>query len=414
MKHPHMDPNGLSRRSFVAGGLHLTALGSLSPLLGAEAFASGASRKATERDERILVVVQLSGGNDGLNTVIPFSQDAYYKMRPTLGQKPNDVHLLDDHIALHPELGGLAGLYKEGALSIVHGVGHPNADRSHFRSLEIWHTAEPFKAVGRVGWLGNLADQMIAKEPGSLPALSVGGRSSALSMRGATAVPPTIPDDRGFRLARTSQQFARERALIASDNRTAAGGANLAFLRSAARTSYDAAERMSKIAKNRPSEVPYPDKPLAKELQLVAQMIRGRFGTRIFHVSLGGFDTHASQAYNHNALLSHLNSSLTAFQTDLAKSGHAERVVTMVFSEFGRRAKENGSRGTDHGRGNPVLLLGPSVKAGQHGTRPDLESLIEGDIPSTTDFRGIYAQLERDWMGLEPFSKAKVEAPDII
>lgn len=396
----------LSRRSFVIGGVRLTALGSLAPSLG---FARAGA--LPEPSDRVLVVVQLTGGNDGLNTVIPHGQDAYYRLRPTLAQKPGAVHRLDEHMALHPLLGPLAELYEEGALTVAHGVGHPGADRSHFRSMEIWHTAEPFAPAGRVGWLGHLCDQLLAKEPGSLPALSVGGRGAMLSMRGATAIPPTVPDDRGFRLAHSSKQVARERAAIVAESR--GGGGDLAFLRQTARTSYRAAERMANLVKDS-SAADYPNTPLGKELRLVAQLIRGGFGTRIFHVSMGGFDTHASQAPVHHPLLERLGKALGAFQADLTASGDAPRVATMVFSEFGRRARENGSRGTDHGRANPVLFLGPSLKGGQVGQRPDLGKLVNGDVPETTDFRGLYRQFEEDWMGLRRFAKERVDAPAIL
>ncbi|MEM8712746.1 MAG: DUF1501 domain-containing protein [Planctomycetota bacterium] len=412
------DTGGTTRRSFLMDGVRVAALGAALPAFGPEALARalrGESPPARDQEERVLVVLQLSGGNDGLNTVIPHAQDEYYRARPTLGQKPGAIHRLDDHVALHPGLGGLAELYHEGQMSIVHGVGHPNADRSHFRSLEIWHTAEPFKPVGRVGWLGHMADQLLAESPGSLPALSVGGRGSVLSMRGATATPPTVPDDRGFKLARTSRQLAAERARLAAAgrDREAPGEDQLAFLRMTARTAYDAAERMSKLTETRPG-VEYPGTPLGKELRLVGQLIRGGFGTRIYHVALGGFDTHASQASVHGALMGQLGGALTAFQRDLMAGGEADRVTTLVFSEFGRRVEENGSRGTDHGRGNPVMLFGGSLQAGQHGAAPDLTDLVQGDIPSTTDFRGLYRQLEQSWMGLDPLCTEKIDAPVVV
>jgi uncharacterized protein (DUF1501 family) len=410
-----MSTPAFPRRSFLAGGIRLTTIGTALGTLGPAALACAGEDKPSHGRERILVVVQLSGGNDGLNTVIPHGQDEYYRARPTLGQKPSAVHQLDEHVGLHPKLGGLAELYREGQMAIVHGVGHPNSDRSHFRSMEIWHTAEPFKPVGRVGWLGNMADQLIAKAPGSLPALSVGGRESVLSMRGATATPPTVPDDRGFKLANTSRQIADARTEIASKMRRDGARAKneLAFLRMTARTAYDAADRMSKMTQAE-GGAKYPGTPLAKELRLVGQLIRGGFGTRIYHVALGGFDTHASQASVHGALMEQLNGALTAFQRDLIDAGHGDHVTTMVFSEFGRRVDENGSRGTDHGRGNPVLLFGGGIQAGQHGTRPDLTDLVQGDIPSTTDFRGLYQQLEGDWMGLRPFVAEKVSAPKVV
>lgn len=401
----------LSRRTFLVNGVRLTAIGSLAPSLGAASLSGGAGDRHRDGD-RILVVVQLSGGNDGLNTVIPFGQDAYFRARPTLAQKVSAIRKLDEQVGLHPSMRGLAELYDEGSVALVHGVGHPNSDRSHFRSMEIWHTAEPFAPVGSVGWLGNLADQILARNPGSMPALSVGGGASLLSMRGATLIPPIVPSAGGFSLAKSAGPIAAQRSRIV-DRNGAARGSDLEFLRTAARTAYDAAGRMSAIAKA-PSKVAYPGQPLARELRLVAQLIRGGFGTRIFHVQLGGFDTHAGQAPIHAALLEQLSGALTAFQRDLAASGQADRVATLVFSEFGRRVQENGSRGTDHGRGNPVLVLGSKVKAGQHGSPPDLADLVEGDVPSTTDFRGIYQQLERDWMDLRPLSQTKIEAPRVV
>ncbi|MEM6569503.1 MAG: DUF1501 domain-containing protein [Planctomycetota bacterium] len=407
-----MSAHSLSRRSFLVQGIRLTAIGSLAPTIGAAAPSEYDAGEDDPASDRVLVVVQLSGGNDGLNTVVPHGQDAYYRARPTLAQKSRAVHQLDEHVGLHPSMRGLAELYEEGQLAVVHGVGHPNADRSHFRSMEIWHTAEPFAPAGRVGWLGHMADQLVGRAPGSLPALSVGGGSSLLSMRGAAAVPPMVPSGRGFELAQTSSVIADERARLLQRGRSKPG-TDLEFLRAAARTAYDAADRMSAIT-DTPSEVAYPGQPLARELRLVAQLIRGGFGTRVFHVELGGFDTHASQAPVHAALLEQLSGALTAFQRDLAASGQADRVMTLVFSEFGRRAAENGSRGTDHGRGNPVFVLGSPVRAGQHGERPDLGRLVEGDIPSTTDFRGLYRQLEVDWMDLRPFAKQRIEAPRIV
>lgn len=398
-----------TRRSFLVNGVRLSALGALAPSLAGVPMGRG----AIDGDDRVLVVLQLTGGNDGLNTVVPHGQDAYYRLRPTLAHAPGAVHRLDEHVGLHPALPHLAELYREGSMAIVHGVGHPNPDRSHFRSLEIWHTAEPFAPAGRVGWLGNMADQLVARAPASVPALSVGGRGSVLAMRGARAVPPTVPDDRGFRLAHTSLQIAEATERLVAAGRPAQPGSDLEFLRTAARTAYGAAERMAAATRRTPP-VEYPGTPLGRELRLVAQLVGGGFGARVFHVSHGGFDTHASQASVHEALLTQLDGALGAFQRDLEATGQARRVVTLVFSEFGRRAAENGSRGTDHGRGNPVVLLGPSVVAGQHGERPDLDRLVEGDVPSTTDFRGIYSQIERGWMGLEPFSHTRVEAPRVI
>jgi uncharacterized protein (DUF1501 family) len=230
-------------------------------------------------------------------------------------------------------------------------------------------------------------------------------------MRGRTATPPTIPDDRGFTLAHASRQIAKERDALVAEVR--GGEGDLAFLRRTARISYDAAERMSEITREA-SAIEYPKTPLGRELQLVAQLIRGGFGTRVFQVALGGFDTHASQASVHGARMKVLDGALTAFQRDLAAGECADDVVTMVFSEFGRRAAENGSQGTDHGKGNPVLFLGPSTVGGHVGSRPDLGALEDGDVPSTLDFRGLYRQLEEGWMGLQRFAREEITAPPVL
>lgn len=406
---PGLAARSLTRRSFLVDGARISALVPLWPAVAG----AGALRADGAADARVLVVVQLSGGNDGLNTVVPFRQDEYFNQRPLLGLPPKDLRRLDDEHGLHPSLPGLSALAADGLLGVLHGVGTPQPDRSHFRTLEIWHTSEPDKPVGAVGWLGHLADQLARRHPGSLPALAVGGRELVLSMRGAEVTPPTLPDDRGFTLARAARRLAERRDLIVGARPDGEAASNLEYLRQAARTSYVAAERMERIVATKPP-VAYPDRPLARDLRLVARLIAGGFGTRVFHASLGGFDTHASQASVHAALLSDLDGALTAFQRDLVASGVADKVVTMVFSEFGRRARENGSRGTDHGHGNPVFVLGGKVRAGTHGTPPNLSKLVDGDVPGTTDFRGVYRQLERDWMGLEPFSAAEVAAPAFL
>ena len=230
-------------------------------------------------------------------------------------------------------------------------------------------------------------------------------------MRGQRATPPVISNKDGFKLAHTSRQIASERASLVAEAR--GGSGDLEFMRRTARISYDAAERMAKITASKPA-VEYPDTYLGRHLRLVSQLVRGGFGTRVFHVALGGFDTHASQESVHGALMQKLDGALTAFQRDLVAAGLKDRVTKLVFSEFGRRGRENGSRGTDHGKGNPVLLLGGGLRGGQLGRVPDLRHLEDGDVPSDIDFRGIYRQLEEDWLGLERFTEGRIDAPAFL
>jgi len=379
----------VTRRRFLIDGLRVTAL--------VPALASLAQPRDGSEGERVLVVVQLTGGNDGLNTVVPLRQDGYFRARPTLGLKPSNLHALDADHGLHPSLGGLGELFAEGLLCVVQGVGYPGANRSHFRSLEIWHSAEPAQPPRGVGWLGRMADQILLAAPGSMPALHVGDEELPLALMGRSVFAPTVRDEHSLRLAELPA-LAEERARLVAPG-TATG--ELAFLRGAARSAYAAAERMER-AVARPTSSAYPDLALAAKLRLIAKLVAGGFDTRLFLVTLGGFDTHARQAQLHAARLDELARSLAAFQRDLNALGARERVRTFVFSEFGRRVEENASRGTDHGAAAPVFLAGGQVHGGLKGTPPELEHLVDGDVGFTTDFRTLYTALERDWMGLEP------------
>ena len=384
----------LTRRTLLQRGLSASAiLPALSPLaLGKDVRDGG---------KPCLVVLQLTGGNDGLNTVVPHAQDAYYRMRPNLGLAKGGLHALDERHGLHPSMTGLGELYQEGQLAVVQGVGYPGADRSHFRSLEVWHTAEPFAPAGDTGWLGRLADALAKDDAQAMPALAVEPGDLSLSMRGRDVMPPTVRDPRGFELHEGAERIEALRDELLG----ASGGGEVDFLRRVARTTYDTARRMGTITAAE-SKIIYPGGELAQRFRLVAQLLRGGFGTRIFHLSFGGFDTHSRQAPVHANLWTQVSGALTAFQRDLAEHGLDRQVVTLVFSEFGRRAKENASKGTDHGQGAPVFLMGAPVKGGMHGQAPDLDALVDGDVPGSLDFRGIYTQLEQGWMGQEPSSDA--------
>lgn len=384
----------LTRRHLLVNGLRA---GALCPVLPHLAVRRGDDAAA---DGRVLVVLQLTGGNDGLNTVVPFAQDAYYRLRPNLGLARGGLHRLDDGTGLHPALAGLGELFQRGRLAVVQGVGYPDADRSHFRSLEVWHTADPAGPAGDTGWLGRMADALARAHPGSMPALAVEPGDLPLSMRGRDVMPPTVRDPRGFRLREESARFADLRDDLLEEPLEG----DLEHLRRVARTTYDTTRRMAEITAAEPA-VEYPGHDLARRLKLVSQLVRGGFGTRVFHLSLGGFDTHSRQAPVHEDLLRRVSSGLTAFQRDLEAAGVADRVVTLVFSEFGRRAAENASKGTDHGQGAPVFLLGTRVRGGLHGDAPDLGRLVEGDVPGTVDFRGVYTLLEREWMGVAASSE---------
>ena len=304
-------------------------------------------------------------------------------------------------------MGALGELYDEGRLSVVQGVGYHDPNRSHFRSLEIWHSADPLGTPDGVGWIGRMADRVLADNPGSMPALHVGNEDIPLALRGETAAPSSMADEKSLRLSALPGLAAQRAELLRTGTRARG---ELAFLRAAASAAYDASRRLEQAVSS--AEVgEYPGLDLARKLRLVAKIVRGGFDTRFFLITLGGFDTHARQAALHAAKLEELSRSLAAFQRDLARDGLEQRVRTLVHSEFGRRAAENGSRGTDHGAAAPVFLLGDPSSGGMRGTAPDLERLVEGDVPYALDFRSLYAALEQDWMGFT--STYPVETLDI-
>jgi uncharacterized protein (DUF1501 family) len=381
----------IGRRRLVIGGLELAAFASVASRTSAAGLAGIASRSA----ERALVVVQLSGANDGLNTVVPHRQDAYYRARPVLGLSRQSLHALDDAHGLHPEAAGLAELYAQGRLAVVHGVGYPEPNRSHFRSMEIWHSADPLGPVGPTGWLGRVADRLAEANGSAMLSLHVGSEVLPLALQGERWFAPSVRDPRGFRLTTRSRAHADARLDLIS----ARAPGDLGFLRDAARATYGAAERMQQLAEAG-AAAEYPSHELAQKLRLVARLVTGGFGTRVYYLQHDGYDTHARQAPAHAALLGELSGALSAFQRDLAQHGESEHVLVLVFSEFGRRVEENGSKGTDHGAGAPLFLLGGRVRGGMHGTAPDLARLVDGDVPHGTDFRAIYASIESEWFGL--------------
>lgn len=381
-----------TRRAILVGGVRvLVAV----PVLPSLAFAG--SRVPRCDGERVLVVIQLGGGNDGLNTVIPHAQDEYYRLRPTLAQPRSALHRLDDAHGLHPAMGALAELFAERELMVVHGVGYPQPDRSHFRSMEIWHSADPSAPPRGLGWLGLLADQIVGRSPGAMAAMHLGEGDLPLALRGRDQLAPSVRDEGAFVLSPAAKRLAAQRGRLLEVQ--GATSRELAYLRKSATAAYAVAARIEELAE-RASPVAWPDHALARRLRLVARLVAGGIGTRIFHVEHNGFDTHVRQARAHALLLEQLAGALAAFQRDLEASGAAERVLTLVFSEFGRRARENGSRGTDHGAAAPVLLSGGRLRGGLAGLPPDLGRLEEGDVPYSTDFRSLYSALERDWMGL--------------
>jgi uncharacterized protein (DUF1501 family) len=395
-----------TRRDFVRLGLGSSALlacGTTVPTFLANAATALAGQKAKGK---ILVVLQLDGGNDGLNTVIPFKDDEYKKHRPQLKQPENQLHKLDDRMALHSALNGLAKLHQDKKLAVAQSVGYPNPNRSHFESLAIWHTAHLKPSAATPGWLARRLDQEADRGGGDSPALHISRSLLPQALYGSQRQVPSLLDLEQFRrqLGVPKGAGAREQAAaldqIAGQERGRPGSL-LQFVERSTVITYTSSARLEGVLKNSKTAAGYPEfYGLARRLKLVAQLIKAGLNTSIYYTQLGGFDTHANQQFQHANLLREMGDSLKAFLDDLHKSGDGKRVLVLVFSEFGRRLTENASAGTDHGTAAPVLVLGDAVKPGLHGPYPNLRDLDDGGDPKhAIDFRQVYASLLDGWLG---------------
>jgi uncharacterized protein (DUF1501 family) len=410
--------NAFTRRLFLQRGLVLASAAATLPqfladsAMGLPMPAMGLSSMPGVPEDNVLVVIQLSGGNDGLNTVIPYTEAAYYKARPGIGIKEDRVLKLEkSEVGLHPAMTGLRELHDEGALGIILGVGYPNPNRSHFKSMDIWQTADT-TATGN-GWLGRYFDSECCgqgkgesgrPEPTNpQPAIAIGGEAP-LAMQGQKVKPIAFQSADVFRwtgkdvsktLAEPYDRITRNEANLPADP-----DSNAAFLN---RTALDAQVssdtiRRAVAAKDR---VPYPGNDLARQLKMVASMIAAGLKTRVYYVTMGGFDTHAGQGGEqgrHNQLLGQFSSAVRAFYADLKAQGNAERVLTLQFSEFGRRVGQNASQGTDHGTAAPMMLIGPMAARGVLNDYPSLTDLDQGDLKHTVDFRSVYAGVLEQWL----------------
>ena len=364
-----------SRRQLLQVGLSAgaaVALGNAVPGL-----ASPPAKPAVANDN-VLVVVQLSGGNDGLNTVIPFRSDEYRRSRPHIAITGGH-HRLTEDLALHPSMRAFKDLFDRGQLAIVNGCGYPEPNRSHFRSLEIWHTARP-TGTDAQGWLGHYVNHCVPHtSTRKVAAVNVGAQLPLALVAGQTSVPSVqSPADLGLGDA-------------------TAAAPSLGSLTHETLNAFVSRRQLDQLRSYRADAV-YP-RGLGQQLQLVARMIAANMGTRVFYCQLGGFDTHANQLPQHHGQLAQLSESIGAFYRDLSAKGYAGKVTTMCFSEFGRRLAQNNSNGTDHGAAGPMFVIGPKVKGGLYGAYPSLTNLDLGDLRYTTDFRRVYATVLENWLG---------------
>ncbi|MCA9284686.1 MAG: DUF1501 domain-containing protein [Phycisphaerales bacterium] len=404
-----------SRRLFIRQGLTLASLAATVPqfiqdsalgmMLPLDALTS--SRPGVPED-RVLVIVQLAGGNDGLNTVVPYGDRNYYNYRPAIGigepgRNGQAALELDQGqgIGLHPSMASFKSLVDEGVAAVVQGVGYPNPNRSHFASTDIWETA---RLDGKgTGWVGRYFDCTCNGTPVPEGAVAI-GRNAPLALQGEIQKPVSFESADLFRWLGKDMHPALEQPYASA---TRAGvlpevdeHSQAAFLMRTALDAQVSSDRIRAAVAKAPL-VQYPQGNLSRQLRTVGAMIRDGMPTRVYYVSLGGFDTHAGQAGTHANLLRQLADGLGAFHRDLKAQGNSGRVLTMVFSEFGRRVRQNASQGTDHGTAAPMFLVGDMVKPGVLGTHPSLTDLDGGDLKFTVDFRSVYAGVLDDWMGAD-------------
>ena len=411
------------RQTVLGGALTWTVptfLANTFSALQAEA-ADQATQSPTGRDGTILVVLQMAGGNDGLNTVVPFTNDHYHRARPRIGLADSKVLKLNDDLGLHASLAGFKDLYDSGRLAIVQGVGYPNPNRSHFRSTEIWQTASDPAKFERYGWLGRYFDNacsgcdptvgvsigrqtpqaFAAKEPTGvsldnpqnyrfLPGKDVGPaetESMEDSFRKLNHPEVELPEDPGATISSLSGPLRHS-------------GPVLEFLERTALDAQLSSDKIRAIAARIDNLATYPGSPLGNSLKLVAKLIGGGLPTRVFYVSQGGYDTHTNQANTQERLLRDLGDSVKAFVADLQGQGNLSQVLLMTFSEFGRRVAENANGGTDHGAAAPMFVIGDKVRAGLLGQYPSLApaDLFQGDLKFKVDFRSVYASVLENWL----------------
>lgn len=384
-----------------------------------------ATQAITGKDDTILVVLQLAGGNDGLNTIVPFEDDAYHKARPRLAKSSKDLIKLSDGVGLNSSMPFLGELYKEGELAVVQGVGYPNPNRSHFVSTSIWETGDTANR-SNTGWLGRYFDNACS---GSDPTVGISLNKTQPESFGAMRNPGVcLSSPELYRWIHSggtkdgAEQFFEslnspdepvDGASIAEPSVGEVGGivgeSNLAFLERVAMDARVSSKKILEVAAKHRSRVQYDGTPISRSLNMVARMIAGKMPTRVYYVSHGGFDTHNGQANSHDRLLGQLDAGLKSFFADLRQQGNADRVTLMTFSEFGRRVSENASAGTDHGKASCLFVAGAPVKGGVFGKQPSLTDLDQGDLKHSIDFRQVYATVLKDWLKTNPQPVLKSE-----
>lgn len=395
------------RKEFIQLGSLATASVFMPQFL--KAFESG---KLVPPGNKVTVIIQLSGGNDGLNTVIPYRNDLYFKNRPKLGIQKNAALSLTDEAGLHPSLTAFKEFYDDGSLGIFNSVGYPNPDKSHFRSMDIWHTASDSKDYWNTGWVGRYLDAQCKGCDKPTQALEIDDVLS-LALKGDQIKGLALEDPR--RLYNTSQEkYFKE---ILAQHKNDAHEQPVDYLYKTMAETISSADYIFKQSKQRPSSETYPNSDLGKGLKTIASLIFSEINTKVYYISLGSFDTHINQEGQQKRLFTDLNDSVKAFVKDLKSNNRFNDVLLFTFSEFGRRVAQNASAGTDHGKANNMFFIGGGLKQqGIYNPLPDLANLDDGDVKFQLDFKQVYATVLNKWLGADAdlILKQQVKQLDFI
>jgi len=407
----------ISRRDLIRNGLVALSVGAASPhfLLRAVHAAPRPAEALRASAAKSLIVVEMAGGNDGINTLIPFASETYYRARPQLAIQRAEALAISDEVALHPAMGRIKELYDRGMVAAIQGVGYPDFNFSHFRAMEIYRSGDTGIYNG-IGWLGRYLDATV-KAKDDLFAGMVVANGVNPAMAGDHFHTPAIASAPAYQLA-TDPRYNGDRtnrlnAFTALNQVDANNRVMLPLLEDTANAAYASSRELQELVKGYNSSVAYANNGLGNSLKLMAQVVTADVGLNVGYVTVGGFDTHSGQANAQRTLLQQVSDGVGAFLEDMEAHGWGERVIVLVLSEFGRRVEENGSQGTDHGSAQPWFVAGRPVKGGLYGAYPSLTELDNKNLRMTTDFRSVYATLLRGWLGADAATILKGNFPDL-
>jgi uncharacterized protein (DUF1501 family) len=406
-----------NRREFLLRGVGVVGAGAAVPTY---LVRTALAAPAAEAGQRVVLLLQLGGGNDALSSLVPYGHKEYAQVRQATRIKDEEVIKLNNELGLHPKLTGFKELFDQGAFAAIPGVGYPNPNYSHFTATDIWHTANQTPESALFGWLGRASDLAFRDNPDPKLTIAVGTVRTPRALIGKEHPALSFGDPESYRYAADRGDAARQ-AVYRKLNHVAGGDAatSLHFVSQTAVNANDSSDQIRQLARDYKSQVEYPKTGLAQNLRNIAALIVGGLSTRIYFTEQGGYDTHAGQRNHHDNLMAQLNDALSAFYKDLAAHGHAQRVLTFTTSEFGRNVKENGSQGTDHGAASAQFMFGPGVKPGVHGQHPSLSDVQgggAGSLKHAVDFRSVYASVMEKWLGCpsEPVLGQKYPLIDCI